>query len=288
MNRWTVFLCYAKEDRESALRLKNALVRRGIKNVWFDEHALRGGQEPWPDTTIAAIRASRYFVALLSSRSVTKKGFVQKEIREALDRLDRHPPGTIYLVPVRLDPCQPSHPRLNEIQWIDLFPSWRRGLNRLMQSIAPHRLRRSRRQGGPTLPFSGVYVAETPGGTWYDYHYLRFFRDRTVVAVPSNYTVRTMATVLTKDNLYLSMGIYSTTGAALRFVTLGRNGAVINYEGLIGFKSLMLKKHSFTNGHRDIVEYRFHKCDFPDARTEAQQPNPRLETDAEGATQPKR
>jgi len=38
-------------------------------------------------------------------KDITKQGFVQKEIRFALDIADEHPPGRIFIIPVRLVDC---------------------------------------------------------------------------------------------------------------------------------------------------------------------------------------
>ena len=52
--------------------------------------------------------------------SVTKEGYVQKEIRYALDIADEKPEETIYLIPVRFVYCQVPT-RLARLQWVDLF-----------------------------------------------------------------------------------------------------------------------------------------------------------------------
>ena len=52
--------------------------------------------------------------------TVTKQGFVQKEIRFALDIADEHPPGRIFIIPVRLVDCDVPD-RLKKWQWVSLF-----------------------------------------------------------------------------------------------------------------------------------------------------------------------
>jgi TIR domain-containing protein len=88
-----------------ARRLSADLRRAGL-DPWLDSERLRPG-ERWKSAIRNAIKRSRYFIALLSSRSVDRKGFVHKEVLEALDELEMQPDSHIYLVPVRLDPCQP-------------------------------------------------------------------------------------------------------------------------------------------------------------------------------------
>ena len=100
-----IFICYAQEDENAARKLFSNLRAEGL-NPWLDKESLLPGQN-WRLAIQQAIRESSYFLALLSSRSVTKRGFVQKEIREALDVMSELPEGEIFLIPVRLDDCRP-------------------------------------------------------------------------------------------------------------------------------------------------------------------------------------
>ena len=97
----TCFLSYAHEDVAPAQRLYDSLTPCGIR-IWFDRESLQPG-ERWESAIRRGIRSSRYFLALLSSRSVSKKGFVQKEIREGLEVLLEYSDDEIYLIPLRID-----------------------------------------------------------------------------------------------------------------------------------------------------------------------------------------
>ena len=99
-----VFLSYAREDEACASQLYSELAEAGV-NVWFDREALAPGAS-WKSEIRKAIRRSRYFIALMSSKSVSKKGFVQSELREALEVLDEYPENETYLIPARLDCCR--------------------------------------------------------------------------------------------------------------------------------------------------------------------------------------
>jgi hypothetical protein len=68
---------------------------------------------------------------LLSSHSLVKRGFVQKEVRQALDLLDEVPDSQIFLIPLRLEYCTPEHDRLRALQWVDLLQMWEAGVDRL-------------------------------------------------------------------------------------------------------------------------------------------------------------
>jgi len=129
----TVFISYASEDRNKAKKLYRDLKKAGAE-PWLDREDILGGQR-WETTIRTAIRSNRYFAALLSSRSVNKRGVVQKEIADALDILKEFPPDDIYLIPIRLDDCKPSHEELNKIQWIDMFPKWPDGFKEILKSF---------------------------------------------------------------------------------------------------------------------------------------------------------
>lgn len=131
----TIFLSYAREDEEIATKLFNDLSRVGLR-IWFDRVSLQPGQR-WKPAIQKAIRQCRYFIALLSSNSVTKKGYVQKELREALELLDEYPESETFIVPVRIEDCTPSHLRLNDIHWVDLFPSYGEGFTKLLRVLSP-------------------------------------------------------------------------------------------------------------------------------------------------------
>ena len=85
-----------------------------------------------------AIRAGRLFLACLSSRSVGKIGYVQNEFRLALSAFGERPPGSIYLIPVRLDDCEVPDLQipdlglsLQDIHWVDLWEEG--GFDRLVR-----------------------------------------------------------------------------------------------------------------------------------------------------------
>ena len=67
-----------------------------------------------------AVEASDVVIICLSNNSVTKEGYVQKELRYAREIALEKPEETIFLVPLRLDDCEV--PRgLRFYQWVDYF-----------------------------------------------------------------------------------------------------------------------------------------------------------------------
>src|SRR5262249_26354682 len=99
-------------------------------DVWFDLESLRPG-ERWKARIAQAIRGSDAVIALLSTRSVGKRGYVQKEIRYALEVVEQLPDSEIFLIPARLDECSPGHEALYELHWIDLYPVWEVGFKKI-------------------------------------------------------------------------------------------------------------------------------------------------------------
>lgn len=132
-----IFISYAREDAASANRIYHSL--QGIPRVtpWLDSKKLLPGVR-WKIAIMDALKTCDLFILLLSSKSVSKNGFVQKEISEALDKLKAFPPDQIFLVPARLDDCQPKHPELLDLQWVDLFPDWDAGLEQILKVIENH------------------------------------------------------------------------------------------------------------------------------------------------------
>jgi len=128
-----VFLSYAKEDAEPANRLY-ADLNRARFSAWLDRKKLLAGQN-WPRAIEAAIESSDFFLACFSSRSVRKRGGFQSEIRYALDCARQLPLDEIYIVPVRLDECTVPRTIQHELQYIDLYPDWDAGVERLLTML---------------------------------------------------------------------------------------------------------------------------------------------------------
>jgi hypothetical protein len=128
-----VFISYGREDQKAAERLCAELQNMGI-DVWFDRISLRAG-ERWKTSIVKAIREVDSVVILLSKHSASRRGFLNKEIREALDVLDEQPENKPFLIPARLDECELSHFALSELHWIDMFPDWHNGVREIKKSL---------------------------------------------------------------------------------------------------------------------------------------------------------
>jgi hypothetical protein len=74
----------------------------------------------WEREIPAAVRRSDAILVCLSSQSITKTGYVQREISFALDAAQEQSDDSIFLIPGRLDVCEVPE-RLRRWQWVDLF-----------------------------------------------------------------------------------------------------------------------------------------------------------------------
>jgi len=125
-----VFLSYAKEDKDKVKSLYKRLLKEQL-NPWIDLADLRPGQD-WNEAILNAIRNARFVIVFLSSRSTNKRGYVQKEIREALDVASRMPERDLFIIPARIEDCMvPSS--LTKWHWIDVHRKG--GFKRLVNSI---------------------------------------------------------------------------------------------------------------------------------------------------------
>ena len=129
----TVFISYAREDAEHADRLYNDLKAGGLIPQ-RDKDAILPGYN-WEIAIRKTIKNSQFFIPLFSSNSVDKIGYVQKELKYVIDNFDEFPESQIYVIPARLDNCQISYRKLEDIQYIDLFPDWDKGIGQIFEAI---------------------------------------------------------------------------------------------------------------------------------------------------------
>jgi hypothetical protein len=136
-NRPRIFIAYATEDAAMAERLFQAFRSRGYA-PWLDRRKLLPGQN-WPRRIEDAIASADFFVACFSSHSVRKRGGFQSEVRYALDCASRIPIDDVFLIPVRLDECRVPQRIQREIQYVDLFPDFEAGVERVLAVVEARR-----------------------------------------------------------------------------------------------------------------------------------------------------
>jgi hypothetical protein len=125
-----VFLCHSSGDRAPVRELYQKLKADAVI-PWLDKEDLLPGQN-WDLEIKNAIQKSDVVLICLSRSSVTKEGYIQKEIRLALDVADEKPEGVIFLIPVKLEECDVPK-RLSRYHWANL--SEQRGYEKLLCAL---------------------------------------------------------------------------------------------------------------------------------------------------------
>ncbi len=112
-----VFISYAKEDIGTAEKLFDFLKSYGYE-PWLDKKKLLPGQD-WNTEIRLALKKADFIVLLLSKTSVTKRGFVQREFKLALEYCEEKLDSDIYIIPCKIDDCGVPD-KLSKFQWIEL------------------------------------------------------------------------------------------------------------------------------------------------------------------------
>ena len=130
-----VFICHASQDKPVVRELYQRLLAEQWIAPWLDEENLLPGQD-WDMEIEKAVDGSEAVVVCLSENSVTKEGYVQKEIKNALDKAEEKPEETIFVIPLRFDDSSIPR-RFKKWQYINYFPPDARDLSyeRLLQSL---------------------------------------------------------------------------------------------------------------------------------------------------------
>jgi DNA-binding CsgD family transcriptional regulator len=125
-----VFLCHSSNDKEVIRDLYRRLLADGIE-PWLDEENILPGQD-WHQEITKAIRNVDVVIACFSPRTINKTGYIQKEIKYALDVADEQPEGTIFLIPLKLEECDIPE-ILRRWQYVNFFEE--SGYERLMKAL---------------------------------------------------------------------------------------------------------------------------------------------------------
>jgi hypothetical protein len=140
-----VFLSYVREDQAIVGRLVAQLKHSGVQ-VWLDREQIKPGQR-WQSAIADAIGAGAFFIACFSSAYEKRdRSYMNAELVLAINELRRRPTDRAWFIPVMLTQCSVPDRQigggetLRDIQWVDLFEDWDRGLDQLLAVIAPARI----------------------------------------------------------------------------------------------------------------------------------------------------
>src|SRR6185295_5256436 len=98
---------------------------------WLDETELIPG-ERWDERIVREVRHAGAIIVCLSNRSIHAKRYVRNEIILAIQTAGRKRKGSIFVIPVKLEPCE-SPKELDHLHWCDYFR--RDGFQKLMASL---------------------------------------------------------------------------------------------------------------------------------------------------------
>lgn len=115
-----VFLCHSSNDKTAVRELYQKPRAEPWIDPWLDEEKILPGQN-WEMEIERAVESTDAVIVCLSIKSIKKEGYIQKEMRKVLDIFAQKPDGTIFVIPLRFDDCQPPV-RLKAIQYVDYFP----------------------------------------------------------------------------------------------------------------------------------------------------------------------
>lgn len=117
-----VFLCHSSSDKPIVRNIYRRLAE--LKNVkpWLDEIDIAAGED-WEFAIKRAVRSAQVIIVCLSNSAVRKEGFLQKEIRIALDVAMEKPENTIFILPMKLEECDVPD-RLSTFQWVGYPENW--------------------------------------------------------------------------------------------------------------------------------------------------------------------
>lgn len=129
-----IFISHSSIDKAMVRDLYERLAKDGY-DAWFDEEKLLPGQD-WIRETTNAILSADAIIVCLSSRSVSKDGYIQKEIVLSLETALQKQKGDVFILPVRFDDCDVPA-LIRNWHYVDFFPKPRKDLayDRLRKSL---------------------------------------------------------------------------------------------------------------------------------------------------------
>jgi hypothetical protein len=97
----SIFISYASPDRDRVLPFFEWLKGQGF-NVWMDYRSMKAGQN-WDHEIHRALEKSTFVLSFISNGSSTRRGYIQKELRIALEKKKEKLDDDLYIIPVLLD-----------------------------------------------------------------------------------------------------------------------------------------------------------------------------------------
>lgn len=127
-----IFINYARADSTFVDSLYDLLVSEGFR-PWMDRRDILAGED-WKLAIDSAVENASVFLAVISESSVEREGYLQVEIKNALEKKLGQIPGKIFIIPLRIQPCDlPWYVKRENLQALD----WDNGTNKdkLLEAI---------------------------------------------------------------------------------------------------------------------------------------------------------
>jgi len=137
LNPITVFISYAREDNSLAEKLRLDLESDFKIKAWKDSIDLLPG-EKWDYKIKKAIKENDFVIICLSKKSISKTGYFQVEMKEAIRRQQYRPETKVYLIPVRFDKCDMPM-EIEDYHCVELFKNWNKGVEEIIKSVKTYR-----------------------------------------------------------------------------------------------------------------------------------------------------
>jgi hypothetical protein len=126
----SIFLCHSSNDKPQVRELYKRLKSKRF-DPWLDEEKLLPGQI-WQLEIKKAVKKADIVIVCLSRGSITKVGYIQKEISYALDFAEEQPEGKLFLIPLKLEECEVPE-RLSKWHWNNYFD--KNGYEKLLEAL---------------------------------------------------------------------------------------------------------------------------------------------------------
>jgi len=112
----SIFISYAAEDFSYAEKIFYFLKEQGF-DPWMDKKNLLPGQN-WQYILEDTLKKADFILLLISSNSVSKRGYVQREFKRAVDYCEEKLESDIFVIPVKIDSCEvPTS--LRRFHWVE-------------------------------------------------------------------------------------------------------------------------------------------------------------------------
>ncbi len=131
-NILSVFFLYSSMDRDKVEKVYSQSVEIGLK-PWMDVKELVMGMD-WRKEIQKAMRNCDLVFIFLSGSAISREGYFQQEIRQALELVNEKPEDELFILPIRLDNCDIPK-SLQGYIYTDFSESPKNGWKELLRSI---------------------------------------------------------------------------------------------------------------------------------------------------------